>query len=208
MTVFPNEPYSDVTDYLDSYAMQVGAAFATVDRDQVRRAIGCLEEATDRNARIFVCGNGGSAAISNHFVCDHMKGAGAGTDFHAKVESLSTNMEIVSAIANDIDYSQVFAFQLSCLASPGDVLVAISSSGGSPNILAALNWARTHKLVSIAMVGFGGGEARSLADVCLHVKAENYGVVEDVHQSLMHILAQFLRQKRLVDRTQIGTIKF
>ena len=208
MPLFPDKQYSDIGDYLDSYADLVRSAFATIDQSQLRNAARTLEDAVSRKATIFVCGNGGSASISNHFVCDHVKGVRTGTDFHPKVASLSTNIEIVTAIANDIGYDNVFDFQLSSLSSPGDILVAISSSGGSPNILSAINWARQHGVTSIAMTGFSGGDSRKLADIPLHVDAQNYGVIEDVHQSLMHILAQFLRQKRLTKPEQIGQIKF
>jgi D-sedoheptulose 7-phosphate isomerase len=208
VSLFPRKSYSDVSLYLKAYASEVHAAFATIDADAIRKAAACLEEVVRRKATIFVCGNGGSAAIANHFVCDHVKGASTGTDFHPRVSSLSTNIEIVTAIANDMDYAKVFEFQLSKLADPGDVLVTISSSGQSPNIVAAIEWAKKHKITSIAMTGFGGGDARRLSDIALHVEAQNYGVVEDVHQSVMHILAQFLRQKRLFEQDQIGQIKF
>jgi D-sedoheptulose 7-phosphate isomerase/D-glycero-D-manno-heptose 1,7-bisphosphate phosphatase len=149
MRLFPNRRYTDAGEYLIAYADAVRLAFATIDSDAIRRAARCLEEAVNSRATIFVCGNGGSAAIANHFVCDHVKGASTGTDFHPRVSSLSTNIEIVTAIANDIDYAKVFEFQLSSFADPGDVLVAISSSGASPNILAAINWAKQHQITSI-----------------------------------------------------------
>lgn len=206
--MFPERPYSDIGDYVDAYAEAVRAAFTKLDRDEIRKAARALESAVLRKATIFVCGNGGSASISNHFACDHVKGVRTGTDVFPKVLSISTNIEIITAISNDIGYENVFEFQLSSLASAGDVLVAISSSGASPNILSALRWARDHALTTIAMTGFGGGEAKVLADIPLHVDAHNYGIVEDVHQSMMHFLAQFLRQKTLLDRSQIGGIKF
>lgn len=205
---FPDKPFSDIGDYINAYGQSIKAAFATIDPDQVRKAAKALEETVNRKAMIFVCGNGGSAAISNHFVCDHVKGASNGTDYHPRVTSLSNSIEIITAIANDMAYANIFDFQLSRLASAGDLLVAISSSGGSANITGAINWAKAHGVTSIAMTGFSGGEARTLADISLHVEAHNYGVVEDVHQSLMHILAQFLRQKRLLEPEQIGRIKF
>ncbi len=206
--LFPSKSYSDAGEYAADYARAVAQAFATIDSDALRKAADCLEQAVRRKATIFVCGNGGSAAISNHFLCDHMKGVRNGTDFHPKVASLSTNMEILTAIANDIGYEHVFDFQLSSLAAKHDVLVAISSSGASPNIVGALNWARAHGVTSICMSGFDGGEGRRLADIALHVDAQNYGVVEDVHQSLMHILAQFMRQRHLPDTALMGHLKF
>lgn len=208
MPIFPAKPFHDVGEYYAAYGEEVATAFASLDRNELRKAAECLELAVARRAAIFVCGNGGSAAISNHFVCDHVKGARDSSAFHACVTSLSTNMEIVTAIANDIGYEAIFEFQLSAFAAPGDVLVAISSSGGSPNILNALRWARENKLATIAMTGFGGGAGREQADIKLHIEAHNYGVVEDVHQSLMHILAQYLRHKHLHDPSQIGRAKF
>lgn len=115
---------------------------------------------------------------------------------------------MITAIGNDIGYEQVFAFQLDALGQAGDVLIAISSSGDSPNIVNALNCARDRKIPSIAMTGFTGGRAAALADISLHVDAHNYGIVEDVHQSLMHILAQYLRHSHLDDEVKLGKIKF
>jgi phosphoheptose isomerase len=206
--LFPERTYPDVGDYLDDYAEAVRMAFAGLDKNELRKAASVLEDAVSRKASIFVCGNGGSASISNHFACDHLKGIRTGTSVLPRVISLSTNIEIVTAVANDIGYANVFDFQLASLASEHDVLVAITSSGASPNILGALRWAREHGLTSIAMTGFSGGESRTLADIALHVDAHNYGVVEDVHQSIMHMLAQFMRHRKLVDVSQIGRIKF
>jgi phosphoheptose isomerase len=188
--------------------MAVSTAFAGLDRNELRKAASVLEDAVSRKASIFVCGNGGSASIANHFACDHLKGIRTGTSILPRVFSLSTNIEIVTAVANDIGYANIFDFQLASLACEGDVLVVISSSGASPNIVGALRWAREHRMTSIAMTGFSGGEGRALADIALHVDAHNYGVVEDIHQSIMHMLAQFLRHKKLDDVSQIGRIKF
>lgn len=157
---------------------------------------------------IFSCGNGGSAAIANHLVCDCMKGVRTSSSLRPRVHSLSTTVETITAIGNDIGYERIFDFQLESLGRPGDVLVAISSSGSSPNIANALTRAKAMGIATIAMTGFEGGTARELADVVLHVDAQNYGVIEDVHQSLMHILAQYLRHSHLEDEAQLGRIKF
>jgi phosphoheptose isomerase len=103
----------------------------------------------------------------------------------------------LTAIANDRAYAEVFAFQLGNLARPGDVLITISSSGDSENIVRALAWAADNGLTTIAFSGFSGGRSAELAEINLHVAAANYGVVEDVHQSLMHILAQYVRMSEL-----------
>jgi len=206
--IFPVGRFDNAGDYLSAYAKHLADAFETIDHAQLQSAADILERAIGRKATIFVCGNGGSAAIAGHFCCDHMKGASTGTDLLPRVSSLSSNIELITAIANDISYANVFEFQLNSMASAGDVLFAISSSGGSPNIITAIDWAKANGVTVVAMTGFSGGESRKRADISLHVEAENYGVVEDVHQSLMHILAQYLRQKRLLDPASLGTIKF
>jgi D-sedoheptulose 7-phosphate isomerase len=111
--------------------------------------------------------------------------------------SLSSNIEIVTAIANDMSFAEVFFFQLRSAARRGDVLITISSSGDSENVVRAAQWARQNGITVIAMTGFSGGRTAELADVNLHVNGDNYGVIEDIHQSLMHILAQFLRQSHM-----------
>jgi len=139
-------------------------------------------------------GNGGSASIANHLQCDHVKGIRGTTNAHNRVFSLSTNVELFSAIANDLGYDSVFEYQLQSLARPGDVLVAISSSGRSASIVRALDWAEANGVRTIALTGFDGEPSRSRATVSIHVEAVNYGIVEDAHQSCMHLLAQYLRQ--------------
>ena len=170
------------------------------------RASKVLADAYDRDAAVFVCGNGGSASIANHLQCDHVKGVRVGTDLRTRVTSLSTNIEILSAIANDIGYDAVFEYQLESMARPGDVLVAVSSSGRSPNIVRALRWAEEHGMQTIAMTGFGGGDARTVAGVSIHVDAHNYGIVEDAHQACMHLLAQYARQSRMAPDAVATTV--
>ncbi len=205
---FPDAPFDDAGDYIAAYSGAIAAAFATVEQAYFRQAAAALEEAVARNATIFTCGNGGSAAIANHFVCDHTKGTRADTHLMPRVHSLVANIEINTAIANDLAFDHIFSYQLESYATPGDVVVAISSSGNSPNIVNALLWAKSHGVSTIAMTGFNGGKARELADIPLYVAAHNYGVVEDVHQSLMHALAQFLRQRHMKDRSLVVSRSF
>jgi D-sedoheptulose 7-phosphate isomerase len=208
MAFFPSKIYTDAGQYLDAYADQLSLAMASLNRDKVRAAASCFDAAIASGRSIFSCGNGGSCAIANHLVCDYLKGIQSGTELKPRVTSLSSNLEVITAVANDIAYDDVFAFQLRSLGMPGDVLVAVSSSGNSPNIVRALSWARENDLRTIALTGFDGGAAKGLAEICLHVEADNYGVIEDVHQSLMHLLAQFLRQNHLCDASFIGHSKF
>ena len=194
---FPAVPYARASKYFDGYAAELARAVSSVDPAALDRAAGILADAYDRGARVFSCGNGGSAAIANHLQCDHIKGIRNGTDLTPRVLSLSNNVELLTAIANDLAFDEVFAYQLRSQAAPGDVLIAISSSGRSPNIVRAVTWARENGVYTIALTGFDGGDARRLADVALHADITNYGVVEDLHQSLMHALAQYIRQSRM-----------
>jgi D-sedoheptulose 7-phosphate isomerase/D-glycero-D-manno-heptose 1,7-bisphosphate phosphatase len=194
---FPSRHYDDAATYAEEYARELGKAMATLDTDSFERAARILNAAYDRGATVFSCGNGGSASIANHFQCDHVKGVRTGTGLLTRVQSLSTNVEILSAIANDLSYDNVFDFQLESLARPGDVLFAVSSSGRSPNIVRALEWCAEHGVETVALTGFTGGASRELATVSIHVDCNNYGVIEDAHQACMHLLAQYVRQSRM-----------
>tara|TARA_B100000965_G_scaffold381271_1_gene378571 strand:+ start:339 stop:959 length:621 start_codon:yes stop_codon:yes gene_type:complete len=194
---FPDDKFTDISAFADAYFQASQAAQSSVDRIALARAGALLAGAYAARKTIYVCGNGGSSAIANHFICDHLKGGQTDTDLRPKVISLVSNMETITAVANDISYDDVFAYQLRTLADEGDVLVSISSSGDSENVVRACQWARDNNLAVIAMTGFDGGRTQEICDVNLHVLGDNYGVVEDTHQALMHILAQFIRLERM-----------
>jgi D-sedoheptulose 7-phosphate isomerase len=194
---FPDQKFPTAGAFTEAYFRHYGEAAASVDGDQMAEAARLMGEAYERRATIFACGNGGSAAISNHLHCDHMKGCQTDTDLKPRVVSLSATIETITAIANDISYDDVFLYQLRTMADAGDVLVTVSSSGDSENIVQACTWAKENGVHVISMTGFDGGRSAELADVNLHVKGDNYGVIEDVHQSLMHILAQYIRLERM-----------
>ncbi|AVM75618.1 SIS domain-containing protein [Magnetospirillum gryphiswaldense] len=201
MTTFPARPYSNIADYYSDYSARIVQALASVDTRQLERANEILAETIDHDRQIFSCGNGGSAAIANHLVCDHARGICNLTGLRPRVQSLSSNIEIITAIANDASYADVFCHQLDLMARPGDALITISSSGDSENVVRAIAHARANGIATIAMTGFSGGRSATGADVNIHVDADNYGVIEDVHQSLMHVLAQFIRQSHLSPAT-------
>ncbi|MEQ8409967.1 MAG: SIS domain-containing protein [Erythrobacter sp.] len=208
MPYFPSSQIEHASTYADEYFERLAEASKTIDRNAVEEAARLIAETTHDGRRIYCCGNGGSAAISNHLVCDCVKGIRTDSTLRPQVVSLSSNIEIITAIGNDIGYDKIFRYQLESLAGAGDLLIVISSSGGSPNIVEAVEWARENGVASIAMTGFSGGQARELADISLHVEAENYGIIEDLHQSLMHLLAQYSRQKHICDTAKLGQLKF
>lgn len=186
------------------YRLGLYDALASVDMKEMEKAYNMLKlsAAYKWPGRIFVCGNGGSAAIAEHFSCDHSKGVRAGTFLTPDVISLSSNMAVITAIANDISYEEIFARQLSMhRLTEADTVVVISSSGKSPNIVEAYRVAGCTNSRTIAMVGFDGGRVANMherwgnttKDALIHVKCDNYGLVEDSHQIIMHALAQALQ---------------
>jgi len=166
-----------------------------VEANKVERAIELIVEAYVTSGTIYSCGNGGSAAISNHLVCDCVKGVACDTNFFPKIVSLNCNDSMMTAVANDIGFEHVFSKQLSWSAAQDDLLIAISSSGNSPNIINALKMAKEIGMKSIAILGFDGGKAKELADVAIHIPSGNYGIVEDVSQAIMHFIAQNIRAR-------------
>ncbi len=154
-----------------------------------------LQDLYKNNKTLYVCGNGGSAAIANHFACDHLKGIREKINIRPKVHSLSSNIELITAISNDIKFDDIFTFQLSSLANKYDCLLTISSSGSSKNIIKAIKWAKKNNLKTISLNGFNGGKASKISDVSINVSSNNYGIIEDIHQTIMHILAQSLIKK-------------
>lgn len=156
-----------------------------------------LEDSIKKNQKIFVAGNGGSAAIALHYVCDLSKGANKDwkdNDKRFKAICLCSNISYMTAITNDTDYSLVFKEQLVNLASPNDILILISSSGNSPNIVEAANYAKEHGLIVIGVTGFSGGKLKGIADYSAHMEFDSYEICEDVHGIFGHFLVTYLRE--------------
>jgi D-sedoheptulose 7-phosphate isomerase len=177
-----------VKGYLDA----LSSALLSMDWNQLNLAIAEIESARMRHARLWVAGNGGSASIADHLLCDWVKGTFTPSQPPIHVHSLVSNTALLTACANDFGHDAGFSRQIEMQAQPGDVLICISASGNSTNILAALCMAKSMAMKTIAFTGFGGGEAAKLADISLHIAAHNYGVVEDCHQILMHNIAQYI----------------
>ena len=194
---FPDHRIANVADYSSAYFDRLNKAATAIDGEKLQQAADLLASSYGNGASVYSCGNGGSAAIANHLVCDHCKLVRSDTNLHSRVITLSSTIEIITAIGNDISFDEIFSFQLKTLAKPGDILVTISSSGNSPNIVHAVEWAKDNGLKVIALTGFSGGESAHIADINLHVNEENYGIIEDLHQAIMHILAQYIRETHM-----------
>lgn len=187
---------SSIAAYRDDYAAALGAALREVDHTMVERACVEIERAATQGRRIHVIGNGGSAAIADHLCCDWTKGTNSAGYNVIRTQSLSSNVALYSAIANDYGFENVFSTQVEFFGDEGDVLIAISSSGNSDNILKAVSTAKAAGLFVVGMSGFSGGRLAEICDASIHVPASNYGIVEDGHQAIMHIIAQFIAVRR------------
>ncbi len=193
-----NKTFDDTSigTYLTDYSRAFAATLDTVDAGELERARAAIVKATEADKRIHAIGNGGSAAIADHLCCDWTKGTHHHKHKTIKAYSLNSNVALYTAIANDYGFEKVFSTQVNFYGEAGDVLIAISSSGNSPNILAAVEAAKALGIVTIGMSGFKGGALRDAADISLYVAADNYGIVEDGHQALMHVLAQYMAKQR------------
>ena len=147
-----------------------------------------LEKKIKLKNKIFVCGNGGSASVANHFLCDFNKGI----------------KQLITAISNDINYHQVFNQQLENYSESGHVLVIISCSGNSKNIINAVKYAIKNKLNIISFIGFGNNKfIKSSSKHYINLKTKNYGITEDIFQAMMHMIAQYLRRKYSKNKSEI-----
>ncbi len=171
-----------------AYLERVSKEIARLDLTQVESLSQIIEEAYHANKFVFICGNGGSGANASH-LCEDLAKCTL-KDFEdqkrLKVLSLTDNTAGIMAWANDEGYDRIFLEQLKNLASPGDVLLAISGSGNSPNILKAVEWANKTGMTTVGITGFGGGKLRTLAQHNLHADINDMGIVESLHQVVFH----------------------
>jgi D-sedoheptulose 7-phosphate isomerase len=178
-----------------AYLQAVEKALSTVSMTAFARAVEVLEDARARQADVYVMGNGGSAALAAHLACDFVKGTASPDRPPLRVRSLADNVPTLTAWANDVSYERAFAEQLSALARPLDVVIAVSVTGRSKNILAGLGAARRSGTTTVGLLGREQGPAVELVDTRLHVDSDDYGVVETVHLALVHALTAVLRDK-------------
>lgn len=180
--------------FFAAYAEHLRRLLAAGDVAGLAKAVTILQHARREGRLVFVAGNGGSAATANHFAHDLAWGARRADVPHIRAMSLTGNESRVTALGNDIGYERIFVEQLAVLARPGDVLVAISASGNSPNILRAVEYMNAHDGRTIGLTGFDGGALRSRCHAVVHVATAKgeYGPVEDLHMVACHMLVAHL----------------
>ena len=185
---------------VEAYLQQLQTAVDLLPRDQLAE-LGEMLYRTYRNQKqVFTLGNGGSASTASHMAADIAKNTIGPNMRRFRVLSLNDNTAMLTALANDLGYENVFAEQLQNLISPGDLLIAVSGSGNSPNVVKAVRYARSQCAEVVGILGFGGGEVASLVDVAIVVPSSHYGVVEDVHLIINHIIVDYFQTKLARER--------
>lgn len=193
--IFPSKKYKSIDEFYNDYVSALNNSLKQVDSNSIVKVSNLILKALKKNNRIFICGNGGSAAIANHFVADYGKYIKTDNNLKPKIVSLSSNIELITAISNDINFDKIFSYQLENLMQKKDLLVSVSSSGNSKNILDAIKMCNKKGGISISFLGFGGGKAKKISNYSLIFDMKNYGLSEDSAHIFMHVICQFLKQK-------------
>ena len=183
---------TDMQGLIGRYRQAFGAALALDAMDVVPTLGAALREAWRTGRTIYLCGNGGSAGNANHLANDFLYGAGVTNGGGLKVESLSANPSVLTCLANDIGYENVYAEQLRVKAEPGDVLIVLSGSGNSPNVVKALEVGAAKGMTTFAILGFSGGRCRELAQHPIHFPVDDMQIAEDLQMVIGHICMQWL----------------
>jgi len=180
--------------FAEQYRTKLAGALDGIPLDKVEEATRRLDRARDEGRSIFVCGNGGSAATASHFVCDMVKGASYGREKRFRIQALTDAMPTITAYSNDLSYDLVFVEPLKNLAAAGDVLVAISGSGNSPNVLRAVEYANSIGCQTIGICGRDGGQLGSLAELPIRVPEPHMGRIEDAHLVVCHMISYYFME--------------
>jgi D-sedoheptulose 7-phosphate isomerase len=181
--------------FIKNYFETIKNVTDNIDENQLQLIINILIQKIKNRNNIFVAGNGGSSSVANHLFCDFNKGIkiSSKSKMIPKVISLSNSIEIITAISNDINYDKIFSFQLENYYKKGDCLICFSSSGQSKNIINVINFASKNKIKTILFQGFGKLNKKINPDYYINLKYKNYGITEDIFQSMMHIISQNIR---------------
>jgi phosphoheptose isomerase len=203
---FPTKKYKIFRDFYYDYSLILSNFLIKRFDIKLNKAVELIQKIISKKKTIFICGNGGSSSISNHYVCDYVKSLSTDTNLKPRVISLNSNNALISAISNDISHDKIFSYQLNSLYQKGDLLIILSSSGESKNVRDAVNFAKRNKISIIGFSGFDGGYLKKYANISIHVDINNYGITEDIFQIHMHIIMQYLRQKNI--KKKITKLKF
>ncbi len=185
-------------EHIQNYISALQQTMGQLPQPLIAEAIRVLQRARMRGSQVFIMGNGGSASTASHFVCDLAKNTRRDGLPHFRAIGLADNMEIFSAYANDEGYENVFSQQLINLVGSGDVVIAISASGNSKNVVRAVEEARKYNAITIGFTGFTGGRLGQLVDIHIHVRSEIIEHVEDIHLMLEHMIVRTIKDQPFI----------
>jgi D-sedoheptulose 7-phosphate isomerase len=180
--------------HVDGYIGRLQTALAELPRDRLARLGETLLRAYRNDKQVFTIGNGGSSSTASHMAADLAKNTIGPNMKRFRIMSLSENASIMTALANDLGYDNVFSEQLTNVVCAGDVLIVVSASGNSSNVLKAIRCAQAQSAEVVGLLGFDGGEAARLADIPIVVRSHDYGIVEDVHLAINHMLVEYFQE--------------
>jgi D-sedoheptulose 7-phosphate isomerase len=188
-------PLSPVAAFGD-YAARLSSAIHATETGGIELLASELLDCWRTGRQVFLCGNGGSAANAVHIANDYLYGVSKTAGSGLRVNALAANTAVVTCLANDEGYDQIFSLQLAVQANPGDVLIVLSGSGNSPNILKALEFAKRAKMKCFALLGYSGGKAKAMADVAIHFAIDDMQISEDLQTMVLHSVMQWLQKNR------------
>jgi len=178
----------NISAKIEDYLASLRQTLSELSKAEIQRLVDLILSARAADKQIFVFGNGGSAATASHFACDLGKGTIDGEKRRFRVISLCDQIPMMTAWANDADYTDIFVEQLRNLLNQGDLVIGISSSGNSPNVLKALEYAKQRRANTLALTGFQGGQLKKIVDECLIVPSSVVQIIEDIHLILGHLI--------------------
>jgi D-sedoheptulose 7-phosphate isomerase len=195
---------NDTRKTIEHYLSLVKGTIDKLDRTSIERTAEAFMRVYDAGNTIYIFGNGGSAASATHACGDFVKGASYGLQKRFKVMSLVDNLPALMAIANDISYDDIFVEQLKNFLQPGDLVIGISGSGNSVNVVKAMEYAKQQGVQTIAFCGFKGGKIKALADIAIHAVAMDMEVAEDIHMIVFNVLKKEVMRRLHSDNTSMG----
>lgn len=185
----------DYINEISGYFERLKSTLDQISKEDLNTVMNILVRAKEKGHQVFIMGNGGSAATASHYVCDFNKGISLGKEKKFKFICLNDNIPSMMAYGNDLSYADIFVYPLQTYYQKGDVVIGISGSGNSENVVRAIKWAREHDAVTIGLTGFSGGKVKELCKYNVHVPIDDMQITEDLHMVLDHCMMKILCDK-------------
>lgn len=182
-----------IQEYFERYTKELSETLGGMNKADIQTLWEQMEQIRRSGGKIFVLGNGGSAAAASHWICDFLKGINTDGSKRLKIYSLADNLSVTTALGNDFSYDEIFSEQLKNVLSQGDMVISLSVSGNSSNLVRAHLYAREAGAYTAAIIGDYHGKLEELSDLVITVPSQNYGVVEDIHMTIDHVISQYMR---------------